>query len=92
MASFSTANAHIVKRVVSLDVPSIGANTVSAETFTVAGLRTDMFPLVVKPTADAGLVPLAARVSASNTLEIIFWNATGSAINAAAQDFYLVCL
>ena len=92
MASFKTANAHVLKRVVNLDVPSIGANTVSAETFSVPGLRTDMFPLVVKPTADAGLVPGAARVSATDTLEIIFWNATGSAIDAAAQDFYLVCL
>lgn len=92
MASFKTANHHIVIRTVSLDVPSIAANTVSAETFTVTGLKTEHFVLVKKQTSDTGLVLLDSRVSATDTLELIFWNTTGAPINPAAQDFYLVAL
>lgn len=90
MATLSTANHHISKRVVSLDVPSIAASTVSAETFTVTGLRTDTQVVVTKPTSDTGLVLLDSRVSAADTLELTFWNTTGAAIDPAAQNFYVV--
>ena len=92
MATFKTANHHIIIRTESLDVPSIAANTVSAETFTVTGLKTENFVLVKKQTSNSGLVLLDSRVSATDTLELIFWNTTGSAINPSAQDFYVVAL
>lgn len=92
MASFKTANHHIIIRTVSLDVPSIAASTVSAETFTVTGLKTENFVLVKKQTNDDGLVLLDSRVSDTDELELVFWNTTGVAINPAAQDFYLVAL
>ena len=92
MATVSTANHHILKRVVSLDVPSIGANTVSAETFTVSGLRTDTIVLVKKQTSNSGLVLLDSRISAADTLELTFWNTTGAPINPAAQNFFVVAL
>ena len=78
---------------VSLDLPSIDANTVAAETFTVNGLRADAGPVVVeKRTSNTGLVLQSSRVSADNTLELTLENTTGSAINAAAQTFYIVQL
>ena len=92
MATFKTANHHILIRTVSLDVPAIAANTASAETFAVPGLKTEHFVLVKKQTSNAGLILADSRVSATDTLELTFWNTTGSEINPAAQDFYVVAL
>ena len=87
------SNAYSFGQSISLDLPSVDANSVAEETFTVAGLRADGGPVVVeKRTTNTGLILHAARVSAANTLALTLENVTGSAINAAAQDFYIVQL
>ena len=60
------------------------------ESFTVTGLLTDMQVSVSKPSLDAGLGVVNARVSAANTLALTFMNATGSAINPGAETYKIV--
>jgi hypothetical protein len=73
-----------------LDVASVAANTSAEQTFTVAGLLTDMQISVSKPSANAGLGVVNARVSAANTLALTFMNATGGAINPGAETYKIV--
>lgn len=87
------SQAYAFGQTVALDVPSIAANTISAETFTVSGLRADGGPVrVEKRTSNTGLVAMDARVSDDDELEITFWNTTGAAINPDSQTFYIVQL
>ena len=73
-----------------LDVAAVAANTSAEQTFTVTGLLTDMQVSVSKPSLDAGLGVVNARVSAANTLALTFMNATGSAINPGAETYKIV--
>jgi hypothetical protein len=73
-----------------LDVASVAANTSAEQTFTVAGLLTDMQISVSKPSVNAGLGVVNARVSAANTLALTFMNATGGAINPGAETYKIV--
>jgi hypothetical protein len=45
---------------------------------------------VSKPSANAGLGVVNARVSAANTLALTFMNATGGAINPGAETYKIV--
>lgn len=67
-----------------IDVASVAANTVAAQTFTVTGLVADDIVLSVVPDIDIGLGMGTIRVSTANTLSIEFINPTGSAINPAS--------
>jgi hypothetical protein len=71
----------------SLDVASVAANTSAEQTFTITGLQTGDVVFVNKPSADAGLGVVNARVSAADTLAITFMNATGSAIDPSAETY-----
>lgn len=92
MASFSTANSHILKRVVTLDVSSVPANSVQEESFTFLGLKPDFFVVAKKPTLDTGLLLVDAQCRTKDVLLLTFENFTGEAINPASQDFYVVAL
>jgi hypothetical protein len=76
-----------------LDPSSIPAFANQTESFTVAddanlaGLTTDMKPLVKAPSLESGLFIIGARVSAADTLEIDFQNFTGSPVDPASQTF-----
>lgn len=78
---------------VTLDPASIPSYANQTESFTttedplLAGLTTDMKPLVKAPALESGLFILDARVSAPDTLEIDFQNFTGSAVDPASQTF-----
>lgn len=86
-------NAYRFQRNVTLDAASVPANTLQAETFTVAGLKVAGAPVVVnKPTNESGLALVSYRCSANDTLELVFFNATGSAINPASQSYKVVQL
>jgi hypothetical protein len=52
-----------------------------------AGLTTDMKPLVKAPSLEAGLFIIGARVPAADTLEIDFQNFSGGAVDPASQTF-----
>lgn len=64
--------------------------TTSEQTVTVPGLDVGDFVAVVKPTHQAGLGVVNARVSAKNTLAITFVNPTAAGITPTASEIYLV--
>ena len=80
----------------------VAANTTAEQTFaaTGIGLSTGGFPSILpgdfvwvnKPTAQAGLGIVGARVSANDTLAITFSNNTGSGITPTAGEVYAVLM
>ena len=73
---------------VTLDVSSVGANSISRQSFTVEGIDASDTILINAPSLNAGLEVLAGyRVTAANTIEIPFWNATGGAIDPGPATF-----
>lgn len=69
---------------------SVAANTTAAQTVTVPGvvLGQDFVIDVTKPTEQAGLGIVMYRVSANNTLTIVFSNNTASPIVPTASQTY----
>lgn len=71
--------------------PAAVANATSAEqTFTMTGLLTSDYVYVNKPTAQAGLGIVGARVSATGVLALTFMNATAATITPTASEVYTV--
>lgn len=71
----------------------VAINTTAEQTFTVPGLAVgDVVLAINKPTAQAGLFIGGARVSAANTLAIVFGNDTGGAITPTASQTYEVVI
>lgn len=75
---------------VTLSPAAVAANTSAEQTFTVTGLALSDAVSINKPTAQAGLGIVGARVSAANTLAITFGNFTGLGITPTASEAYLV--
>lgn len=75
---------------VALTPALIVLNTTAEQTFTVPGLKVGDYVYVNKPTAQAGLGIVGARVTAADTLGITFSNNTGSSITPTAGQTYLV--
>lgn len=75
---------------VTLSPGIVAANTTAEQTFTVSGLQTGDFVNVIKPSTQAGLGIVNARVSAANTLAIAFINATSATITPTASETYYV--
>jgi hypothetical protein len=75
---------------VTLSPASVAANTSAEQTFTVPGLTVGGVVYVNKPTAQAGLGIVGARISANNTLAITFGNFTASPIVPTASEVYNV--
>jgi len=75
---------------VALSPALIVLNTTAEQTFTVQGLALNDAVWVCKPTAQAGLGVVNARVSAANTLAITFSNNTGSSITPTAAETYII--
>ena len=73
---------------VTLSPGIVAPNTTAEQTFTVAGLQTGDFVNVMKPTSQAGLGIVNARVSATNTLAITYINATSATITPTASEVY----
>lgn len=76
---------------VTLSPAQVAANTTAEQTFTVPGLvvATD-YVSANKPTAQAGLGIVGARVSAADTIAITFSNNTASPITPTASEAYKV--
>lgn len=69
----------------------VAANTSGERAMTVTGvLATDMVFVANKPTAQAGLLVGSARVSAANTVQLTFGNATGAGITPTASEAYQI--
>ena len=71
---------------------AVAANTTAEQVVptTVPGLQVGDFVAITKPTAQAGLGIVGARVSAANTLAITYVNATAGALTPTAAEIYLV--
>jgi hypothetical protein len=67
---------------------AVAANTTAEQTFTLKGMRLGDFVSISKPTTQAGLGIVNARVSALDTLAVAFVNATGSSITPTASEIY----
>jgi len=78
---------HLVSLVI--DPASVAANTTAEQTFTLNGAATYHLPVVMKPTATAGLGIVGARISAANTLAITFSNNTASPIDAGSETYVI---
>lgn len=73
-----------------LSPAAVGANTTAEQTFAVTGVAVGDVVFVNKPTAQAGLGIVGARVSAANTLAITFSNNTGVSITPTAAETYQI--
>jgi len=77
---------------VTIDPASVAASTTSEQSFTVNGLTTQDIITVNKPTHDAGLGIVNARVSAANTLSITYMNTTALAIDPSSEDYLIIAV
>ena len=75
-----------------LSPAQVNINTTAEQTFTLQGVdpAVDMVTAVSKPTAQAGLGIVNARVSAVDQIAITFSNNTGGAITPTALQTYLI--
>ena len=72
----------------SLTPTGTAATTSAEQTFTVTGLTTSMFVSVNPPASQtAGIGIVGARVSAANTLAIMFMNSTDSGATSVAGTY-----
>lgn len=80
----------VTKISVSLDIASVAANTAARQSFTVEGISVDDSIFINSPSLPAGLEMLAGyRVTAEDTVEIPFWNTTGSPVDPGALNFVI---
>ena len=75
---------------VQLSPAAVAANTTAEQTFSVTGLNAGMSVFVNKPTAQAGLGIVGARVTAAGLLAITFCNTTAGALTPTAAETYSV--
>ena len=76
---------------VTLTPVAVAQATTAEQTFTVNGLQVGDHVVVNKPTAQAGLGIVGARVSAANTLAITYCNVpAGGDITPTAGEVYMV--
>jgi hypothetical protein len=71
---------------------SVGANTTAERTFTLQGVRlgVDIVLTINKPTHQAGLGIVNARISADNTIAITYMNNTGSGITPTSETYPVI--
>jgi hypothetical protein len=69
------------------DPASISAATTAEQTVTVNGLRVGDYVEVSKPSNTAGVAVVNARVSAANTLAVIWMNATAAPVDPPSETY-----
>ena len=74
---------------VTVTATSVAPNTSAEQTFTVTGVATGQAVSVTKPTVDAGIAIVGARVSATNSVAITYANDTAATITPTAGQTYL---
>lgn len=80
-------------RRVTLSPALVGPNTTAEQTFAVTGvLATDVVGAINKPTAQAGLGIVGARVPSAGNIAITFSNTTGAGITPTASEVYKVVI
>jgi hypothetical protein len=88
-----TTITNIIKASVNKDVASIAANSSRLEYYSVTNANTAS-RVIVSPNAALpnGIIIAYARVSAAGTIEIMFRNTTGGAIDPAAMNYYITLI
>ena len=87
----STPVTGIFVQAATLSPASVAANTTAEQTFAVANLGTaDVIVGVNKPTAQAGLGIVGARVSSAGSIGITFANVTTAAITPTGSQVYQI--
>lgn len=76
----------------SLTPSSVSANSTSEQTFTVTGLATSDKVVLNGPAPTAGVVPVHARVSAADTLKVIFANVTAGSLTPASGTYLVLAV
>lgn len=74
---------------VTVTATSVAPNTTAEQTFTVTGAATGQVVTVTKPTTDAGIAIVGARVSATNTVGITYANDTAATVTPTAGQTYV---
>lgn len=93
LGTTGTALAAVIRATANRNLPSIGSNSTSVQTFTVANAAVGALVLVSPQTAlTDGLVMQYARVSAANTVEVKFYNRSNGSIDEVAMDFYITVI
>lgn len=90
MAILSTFSLTADVRTVNLDVSSVPKKSIREESFSVPNLALTDHVVVVKPTVDAGVFVVSARVSAVDELAITFQNVSNQSVDPVAQDYLLL--
>ena len=86
-----TAIMSIKRYSVSFNPASIAAATTAEQSVTVTGVAAgDIVLSVTKPTVSAGIGIVNARVSAANTVQLTFVNATAGAVDPGAETYEFV--
>lgn len=82
--------AGIARYSVTLSPAAVAANTTAEQIFAVAGVAVGQAVFVNKPSAQAGLGIVGARVSSAGNVGITFSNNTAGSITPTAAETYLV--
>jgi len=93
LGSSGTVLQQVIKVTVSRDLSSIAAGAVKLQTFTVSGADLEgtayISPSIALPD---GLIICYVRVSAANTVEVKFLNASTVSVNPSLMDFYITVI
>jgi len=89
IGSAGTHLSRVVKGTVAINPASIAAGTVVTQTFTLAGAAVGDSLILNIPAAGltAGLLVLQARVSAADTISVVFYNSVGAPVDEASADW-----
>lgn len=77
---------------ITISPAAVAANTTAEQLFAVTGAAAAMGVVVNKPTAQAGLGIVGARVSSAGNIGITFVNATAGSLTPTASEVYIVTL
>lgn len=69
------------------DPAAVAAATTAEQSVTVNGVQVGDFIIPEKPSATAGVGIVNARVSAANTVQLTFVNATAGSVNATSETW-----
>lgn len=72
---------------ITFDPANVATATTAEQSVTIPGLKVGDFVFWQKPTNTAGVGVVNARVSAADTLQLIFVNPTAGGVNAASETW-----
>jgi len=77
-------------REITFNPASVAANTSAEQSLTVKGAKLNDMVVITKPALTAGIALGGARVSAADTVQVTFINATAGAINPPSETYRIL--